>query len=66
MTSTTPPLESARWYVVLVLGLVYAVNIADRYVVATVLEPIRKEFGLSDSGVAWLTGVSLAFFYIFV
>ena len=66
MTSTTPRLESARWYVVLVLGLVYAVNIADRYVVATVLEPIRKEFGLSDSGVAWLTGVSLAFFYIFV
>ncbi len=66
MTSTTPRLESARWYVVLVLGLVYAVNIADRYVVSTVLEPIRKEFHLTDSGVAWLTGVSLAFFYIFV
>ena len=66
MMTTTPRLESARWYVVLVLGLVYALNIADRYVVSTVLEPIRKEFGLSDSGVAWLTGVSLAFFYIFV
>lgn len=67
MTSrTTPRLETARWYVVVMLGLVYAVNIADRYVVATVLEPIRKEFALSDSGVAWLTGVSLAFFYIFV
>jgi MFS family permease len=64
--TTTPRLESARWYVVLVLGLVYALNIADRYVVSTVLEPIRKEFHLSDSGVAWLTGVSLAFFYIFV
>ena len=61
-----PRLDSARWYVVLVLGLVYAVNIADRYVVSTVLEPIRKEFGLSDSGVAWLTGVALAFFYISV
>ncbi len=66
MSSPAPRLDSARWYVVLVLGLVYAVNIADRYVVATVLEPIRLEFGLSDSGVAWLTGVTLAFFYISV
>lgn len=64
MTSTTPRLEAARWYVVLVLGLVYALNIADRYVVSTVLEPIRLEFHLSDSGVGWLTGVSLALFYI--
>src|SRR3954471_11789355 len=64
MTPTTPRLESARWYVVLVLGLVYALNIADRYVVSTVLEPIRLEFHLSDTGVGWLTGVSLALFYI--
>jgi MFS family permease len=65
MTST-PALSPARWYVVLVCGLVYAVNIADRYVVSTVLEPIRQEFHLSDSGVGWLTGVSLALFYITV
>ncbi len=61
-----PTLSRARWYVVVVLGLVYALNIADRYVVSTVLEPIRLEFGLSDSGVGWLTGVSLALFYITV
>lgn len=66
MTPTTPRLESVRWYVVLVLGLVYALNIADRYVVSTVLEPIRIEFNLSDTGVGWLTGVSLALFYITV
>jgi predicted MFS family arabinose efflux permease len=59
-------LEHARWYVVLVCGLVYALNIADRYVVSTVLEPIRLEFHLSDTGVGWLTGVSLALFYISV
>jgi MFS family permease len=64
MTSTAPRLETARWYVVLVLGLVYALNIADRYVVSTVLEPIRIEFHLTDTGVGWLTGVSLALFYI--
>lgn len=66
MNNRTPVLSSARWYVVLVCGLVYAVNIADRYVVSTVLEPIRLEFHLSDSGVGWLTGVSLALFYITV
>lgn len=63
---TTPRLSPARWYVVLVCGLVYAINIADRYVVSTVLEPIRLEFDLSDSGVGWLTGVSLALFYVSV
>lgn len=66
MSDAVPRLSRARWYVVLVLGLVYALNIADRYVVSTVLEPIRLEFRLSDSGVGWLTGVSLALFYISV
>jgi len=63
---TEVTLDPMRYYVVLILGLVYALNIADRYVVSTVLEPIRLEFKLSDSGVGWLTGVSLAFFYITV
>ncbi|HEX8447250.1 MAG TPA: MFS transporter [Sphingomonas sp.] len=66
MSATTPTLSRARWYVVFVLGLVYALNIADRYVVSTVLESIRIEFQLSDAGVGWLTGVSLALFYISV
>jgi len=43
---------------------IYAVNIADRYVVSTVLEPIRLELRLSDAGVAFLTGVPLALFYV--
>jgi MFS family permease len=43
---------------------IYAVNIADRYVVSTVLEPIRLELRLTDAGVAFLTGVPLALFYV--
>ena len=57
---------SYRWYVLSVMMLVYAINIADRYVVSTVLEPIRLELHLSDSGVAMLTGVALALFYVTV
>src|SRR3979409_2233064 len=53
-----------RWYVVIVMCLVYAVSIADRYVVSTVLEPIRLELKLSDGGVGFLTGVPLGLFYV--
>lgn len=38
----------SRWYVVTVLGLVYAMNIADRYVVSTLMEPIRLDLHLTD------------------
>src|ERR1700683_1807219 len=53
-----------RWYVLLVMCMVYTLSIADRYVVSTVLEPIRLEMHVTDSGVAFLTGVSLALFYV--
>lgn len=53
-----------RWYVLFVTMLAYTINIADRYVVSTVLEDIRLELRLSDSGIAFLTGVSLALFYV--
>jgi MFS family permease len=44
--------------------LIYTINIADRYVVSTVLEPIRVELNLNDKGVAFLTGVPLGLFYV--
>lgn len=53
-----------RWYVLLVMCLVYAINIADRYVVSTVLEPIRLDLHLSDAGVGFLTGWTLGLFYV--
>jgi Major Facilitator Superfamily len=52
-----------RWYALLVLTIVYASNIADRYVISTLIEPIRLEFRLSDSAVGFLTGTALAIFY---
>ncbi len=56
--------SGARWYVLVVMSIVYAISIADRYVMSTVLEPIRLELKLTDSGIAFLTGVSLALFYV--
>ena len=67
-TTTIPTADShslgERWYVLIIMMLVYAINIADRYVMSTVLEPIRLELKLTDGGIAFLTGVSLALFYV--
>lgn len=58
------PSTFVRWYALLAMCLVYTISIADRYVISTVLEPIRVELKLTDSGVAFLTGVSLSLFYV--
>ncbi len=39
-----------RWYVLIVMCLVYAISIADRYVVSTVLEPIRTDLKTDRCG----------------
>ena len=61
---TSAPSSVERWYVLILMLLIYAINIADRYVVSTVLEPIRLELHLNDAGVAFLTGIPLALFYV--
>ena len=63
-TAHTPPSAPVRWYVLILMCAVYTLSITDRYMVTQVLEPIRLELQLSDSGVGWLTGPSLAFFYV--
>ncbi len=65
LDADTTPSVAARWYVLMMMVLVYTLSIADRYVVSTVLEPIRLELHLSDWGVAFLTSVGLALFYVF-
>jgi MFS family permease len=55
-----------RWYVLMMMVLVYTLSIADRYVVSTVLQDIKLDLQLTDSGVAFLTAIPLAFFYVFL
>jgi MFS family permease len=64
LTRSRAPSSLERWYVLIMTCVIYAINIADRYVVSTVLEPIRLELHLSDAGVAFLTGIPLALFYV--
>ena len=52
-----------RWYVLIIMMLVYTISIADRYVLSTLIGPISKELNLTDSGAASL-GIPLALFYV--
>jgi len=51
-------------YVLAALTCAYALNIADRFVVSTLIEPIKHEFALGDGAVGLLTGAPLAPFYV--
>jgi MFS family permease len=53
-----------RWYVLIMMCMVYTLSIADRYVISTVLEPIRIELGLTDFMVNMAAGLPLAIFYV--
>src|SRR5579883_1464733 len=64
MPRASSPTLVLRWYVLILTCLIYAINIADRYVVSTVLEPIRLDFGLTDREVGLLMGWPLALFYV--
>ena len=67
MREEAPPVVARdRWYVLAVMTIVYALNIADRFSISTLIEPIRLELKLTDSGIAFLTGVALAIFYVTV
>ena len=63
-TEAAMPSLATRWYVLVMMVLVYTMSIADRYAISTVQESIRLELQLTDSGIAFLTGVSLALFYV--
>ncbi|HDS1817435.1 TPA: MFS transporter [Pseudomonas putida] len=52
------------WFMLFMLVIVYAVNIADRYVLSTLIEPLKHDLNLSDTSVGFLTGVTLAVFYV--
>jgi predicted MFS family arabinose efflux permease len=52
-----------RAYALAILTGVYISNIADRYVISTLIEPIKADLHLSDSAIGFLTGTALAIFY---
>ena len=52
----------AHWALA-VLTLVYAMNLIDRQIMGVLIEPVKKEFGASDTAMGFLTGLAFAAFY---
>ena len=52
-----------KFVVVVILSAVYSVNYIDRQIVAILLDPIKAEFGVSDTVLGLLAGPAFALFY---
>jgi MFS family permease len=51
------------WYAVAVLTLVYVFSFLDRFVLNLLIQPVRRDLDISDTGMSLLTGFSFAVFY---
>lgn len=48
------------WYVMAVLGITTAFNVADRNLLNILIPPIQQELGASDTEMGWLVGMGFA------
>ena len=55
-----------RNFVLGVLVVAYVFNFIDRQLMTILLEPIKEEFGASDTAMGFLTGFAFALFYAFL
>lgn len=78
MTTATPPLRpgssgqaansdqrlpfSTHWTLFLLL-FVYTMSFTDRQIIGILIEPIKNEFGVSDTAMGLLSGLAFALFY---
>jgi MFS family permease len=51
------------WYVVAVLCVAYTLSFVDRMVLALLVEPIKRDLGISDTQIGLLHGFAFAIFY---
>jgi len=62
-TDMTAAPSARRYYVLGVLTAVYALNFLDRTIFNVLIEPIKKEFSLSDTTMGLLAGFGFVLFY---
>lgn len=64
MNPATPPSVTWRTHLsLLLLALVYVFSYIDRTVIAVLIEPIKREFGASDTAMGLLTGLAFGVLY---
>jgi len=63
MKITAHPSPFYSWYVVSVLTMLYIISFLDRTIISLVIEPLKEDLGVSDTGVSLLSGLAFALFY---
>ncbi|MBL8630850.1 MAG: MFS transporter [Rhodospirillaceae bacterium] len=72
MTQTTPhtpgaeppyPSEGYAWYVVIILMLAYVFAYLDRFILTLMVEPIKRDLGITDTQMSLVLGLAFAIFY---
>ena len=63
--SSWPPAPAA-WYTVGLLFVAYTFSFVDRFILTLLIEPIKQDFNLSDTGVSLLVGFAFVIFYTFL
>jgi MFS family permease len=54
------------WFVVIVLTLAYTCSFIDRQILTLLIEPIRRDLLINDTGVSLLGGLAFSIFYTFL
>lgn len=57
------PSPRYAWYVVAVLTIAYIFSFIDRQIMGFLVDPIRRDLGISDKQISLLMGLSFAIFY---
>ena len=63
---STTPSTVHKYYMLGILTVVYMLNFVDRQILSVLQEPIRAEFGLNDTQLGLLQGLTFALFYVTV
>lgn len=58
------PSPGHAWYALTLLILAYVVAFIDRGILALLIEPIKRDLGLSDLQMSWLLGPAFGIFYV--
>jgi MFS family permease len=61
--TTHTPTSGRRYYALALLTAIYALNFLDRTIFNVLIEPIKKEFALSDTVMGLLAGFGFVLFY---
>ena len=60
------PSSGKAWYAVGILVIAFIFSFVDRIIIALLVEPIKRDLGVSDFGIGMLQGLAFAVFYALV